>query len=94
MAAILLGRVELRVDRQQFRNNMKIQESRCAVSRASLSRIGTGRHGGRPSQEPEAKPLASRLIPRFCSERVDPAILWGLGYSVGEGRPPCRPPAV
>ena len=54
VAAILLGRVDLCVDRQQFRNNMKIQESRCAVSRVSLSRIGTGRHGGRPSQEPEA----------------------------------------
>ena len=56
VAAILLGRVDLRVDRKQFRNNMKIQDSLCAVSRVSLSRIGTGRRGGRPSQEPEAKP--------------------------------------
>ena len=65
MAAILLGRVDLRVDRQQFRNNMKIQDSLWAVSRISLSRIGTGRHGGRPSQEPEANPVASGFIPRF-----------------------------
>ncbi len=56
VAAILLGRVDLRVDRQQFRNNMKIQKSLCAVSRVSLSCIGTGRRRGRPSQEPEAKP--------------------------------------
>jgi len=27
LAAILLGRVDLRVDRQQFRNDMKIQDS-------------------------------------------------------------------
>ncbi len=54
VAAILLGRVDLRVDRKQFRNNMKIQVSLWAVSHVSLSRIGTGRHGGRPSQEPEA----------------------------------------
>ena len=66
VAAILLGRVDLRVDRQQFRNHMKIQESRCAVSRVSLSCIGTGRRGGRPSQEPDANTVASGLIPRFC----------------------------
>ncbi len=54
MAAILLGRVDLRVDRQPFRNNIKIQDSLWVVSYVSLSRIGTGRHGGRPSQEPEA----------------------------------------
>ena len=57
------GRVDLRVDRQQFRNNMKIQESLCAVSRVSLSRIGTGRHGGRPSQEPEANPPSIYAFP-------------------------------
>ena len=64
--AILLGRVDLRVDRQQFRNNMKIQDSLCAVSRVSLSCIGNGRRGGRPSQETEANTVASGLIPRFC----------------------------
>ena len=64
--AILLGRVDLRVDRQQFRNHMKIQNSLCAVSCVSLSCIGTGRRGGRPSQEPEANTVASGLIPRFC----------------------------
>jgi hypothetical protein len=51
---ILLGRVDLRVDRNCFRNNIKIQDSLSAVSHASHSRSGTGRHGGRPSQEPEA----------------------------------------
>ena len=56
VAAILLGRVDLRVDRQQFRNHMKIQDSLSAISYVSLSRIGTGRHGGRPSQEPDANP--------------------------------------
>ena len=56
VAAILLGRVDLRVDRQPFRNNIKIQNSLWVVSYVSLSRIGTGRHGGRPSQEPEANP--------------------------------------
>jgi len=50
VAAILLGRVDLRVDRQQFRNHMKIQDSLSAVIHVSLSRSGTGRHGGRPSQ--------------------------------------------
>ena len=42
VAAILLGRVDLRVDRKQFRNHMKIQDSLCAVSH--VSHIGTGRH--------------------------------------------------
>ncbi len=56
VAAILLGRVDLRVDRQQFRNHMKIQDSLSAISYVSLSSIGTGRHGGRPSQEPDANP--------------------------------------
>ena len=65
VAAILMGRVDLRVDRQQFRNNMEIKDSLSAVSHASLSRIGTGRHGGRPSQEPKANTVASGLIPRF-----------------------------
>ena len=56
VAAILLGRVDLRVDRKQFRNNIKSHNSLLVVSYSSHSRIGTGRRGGRPSQEPEAKP--------------------------------------
>jgi len=63
VAAILLGRVDLRVDRKQFRNHMKIQVSLWAVSHVSLSRIGTGRHGGRPSQEPEANPPTIYAFP-------------------------------
>ena len=54
--AILLGRVDLRVDRKQFRNHIKIQDYLSAVIHVSHSRIGTGRHGGRPSQEPDANP--------------------------------------
>ena len=72
VAAILLGRVDLRVDRQQFRNNIKIQDSLSAVSHASHSRSGTGRHGGRPSQEQEANipavPDDTEVIPPKCPE--------------------------
>ena len=68
--AILLGRVDLRVDRQQFRNNIKIQDSLWVVSYVSLSRIGTGRHGGRPSQEPEANPAAYRTTRRSSLSRA------------------------
>ena len=71
VAAILLGRVDLRVDRKQFRNNMKIQDSLCAVSRVSLSRIGTGRRGGRPSQEPEAKPPSIYASPASVSDDTE-----------------------
>jgi len=49
-----LGRVDLRVDHGHFRNHMKIQESRRADNSVGRSRIGSGRHGGRPSQEQEA----------------------------------------
>ena len=66
------GRVDLRVDRQQFRNNIKIQDSLSAVSHASHSRSGTGRHGGRPSQEQEANipavPDDTEVIPPKCPE--------------------------
>ena len=59
---ILLWRVDLRVDRQCFRNHMKIQDYLWAVIHVSHSRIGTGRHGGRPSQEPEEpKPSQKKL---------------------------------
>ena len=61
VAAILLGRLDLRVDRKQFKNHMKIHDSLSAVSHVSLSRIGTGRHGGRPSQMPRAKVIAKKL---------------------------------
>jgi hypothetical protein len=74
VAAILLGRVDLRVDRQQFRNNIKIQDSLSAVSHASHSRSGTGRHGGRPSQEQEANipavPDDTEVIPPKCQKRI------------------------
>ena len=57
-AAILLGRVDLRVDHGHFGNHIKIQESPRADIPLRLSRIGTGteRHGGRPSQEQTANP--------------------------------------
>ena len=60
-AAILLGRVDLRVDRKQFINNIKIYDFLSAVSHGSLSRIGTGRHGGRPSQGTEKKGQTLKL---------------------------------
>jgi hypothetical protein len=50
-AAILLGRVDLRVDHGHFGNHMNIQESPRADNSVRLSRIGTGRHGGRSSHE-------------------------------------------
>jgi hypothetical protein len=50
-AAILLTRVDLRVDHGHFGNHMNIQESRRADNPVRLSRIGTGRYGGRPSQK-------------------------------------------
>ena len=53
-AAILLGRVDLRVDHGHFGNHMNIQESPRAGNSARLPRIGTGRLGGRPSQEQKA----------------------------------------
>ena len=53
-AAIRLGRVDLRVDHGHFGNHMNIQESPRAGNSARLPRIGTGRHGGRPSQEQKA----------------------------------------
>ena len=52
LAAILLGRVDLRVDRQCFRNHIKIQDFLRAFSHVSECRSGTGRHGGHPSQMP------------------------------------------
>jgi len=55
-AAILLGRVDLRVDHGHFGNHMNIQEPPRAGNSVRLSRIGTGRHGGRPSQEQKANP--------------------------------------
>ena len=53
LAAILLVRVDLRVDRQQFRNHIKIPRfyELLVMSAAPKS---PGRHGGRPSQMPEA----------------------------------------
>ena len=53
-AAILLGRVDLRVDHGHFRNHMKIQESPRADNPVRFFRICYGRHGGRPSQEQQA----------------------------------------
>ena len=61
--AILLGRVDLRVDRRQFRNHIKIQDYLSAVIHVSHSRIGTGRHGGHPSQEPDANPPSIYTFP-------------------------------
>jgi hypothetical protein len=52
----LLGRVDLRVDHGHFGNHMNIQESRGADNPVRLSRIGTRRHGGRPSHEQQANP--------------------------------------
>ena len=40
------------------------------VSQVSQSRIGTGRHGGRPSQEPEANPAAYRTTRRSSLSRA------------------------
>jgi hypothetical protein len=57
VAAILLGKVDFRVDREHFRN--------WADSHVSLSRRGTGRHGGRPSQEPDANPPRPAYINAF-----------------------------
>ena len=53
-AAIRLGRVDLRVDHGHFGNHMNIQESPRADNPIRVSRIGTGRHGGRPSHEQKA----------------------------------------
>jgi hypothetical protein len=55
-AAIRLGRVDLRVDYGHFGNHMNIQESPRANNPVRRSRIGTGRHGGRPSPEQKANP--------------------------------------
>jgi hypothetical protein len=57
-ATILLGRVDLRVDHGHFKNHITIQEVPKADGPARRSRIGsgTGRHGGRPSQEQTANP--------------------------------------
>ena len=41
-AAILLGRVDLRVDHGQFENHMKIQDAPRADNPVRLSRIGSG----------------------------------------------------
>ena len=52
-----VGRVDLRVDHGYFGNHMTIiQESPRANNSVGRSRIGCGRHGGRPSQEQEANP--------------------------------------
>ena len=54
-AAILLGRVDLRVDHGYFGNHMTIiQESPRANNSVGRFRIGCGRHGGRPSKGQEA----------------------------------------
>ena len=53
-AAILLGRVDLRVDHGQFENHMKIQDAPRADNPVRRFSIGCGRHGGRPSQKQEA----------------------------------------
>ena len=51
-AAILLGRVDLRVDHGHCRNHMTIiRESPRADNSVGRFRINSGRHGGRPSQE-------------------------------------------
>ena len=55
-AAILLGRVDLRVDHGHFGNHMKIQDARRADNPVRLFLICCGRHGGRPSQEQQANP--------------------------------------
>jgi hypothetical protein len=49
-AAILLGRVDLRVDHGHLSNHMKVWESPRADHPAGHFRIVSGRHGGRPSQ--------------------------------------------
>ena len=50
LAAILLVRVDLRVDRQQFRNHIKIPRF-YELLVMSASPKSPGRHGGRLSQE-------------------------------------------
>jgi len=52
----LLGWVDLRVDYGHFGNHINIQESPRADNPVRRSRIGTGRHGGHPSQEQKANP--------------------------------------
>ena len=52
----LPGRVDLRVDHGRFGTHMNIKESPRADNPVRLSRIGSGRHGGRPSQEQKANP--------------------------------------
>ena len=54
--AILLGRVDLRVDHGQFGNHMKIQDAPRADNPVRFFRICCGRHGGRPSPEQQANP--------------------------------------
>ena len=81
VAAILLGRVDLRVDRQQFRNHIKIQDSLSAVSQVSLSRIGTGRHGGRPSQKPQSLKAMAQKTQRLCASARDHSALKATAHT-------------
>ena len=54
-AAILLGRVDLRVDHGYFGNHMTIiRDVPRANNPVGRFRSGSGRHGGRPSQEQKA----------------------------------------
>ena len=69
MPAILLGRVDLRVDRKRCINHIKIQDSLAAVRHFSLFRIGTGPHRGRPSEEPEDNTPPSVSIYAFLANR-------------------------
>jgi hypothetical protein len=50
----LVSWVDLRVDHGHVGTYMKIQESPRADIPVRLSSIGSGRHGGRPSQEQQA----------------------------------------
>ena len=55
--AILLGRVDLPVDHGHCGNHMNIQGAPRTDNPLGRSRIGIGRHKGRPSQEQKATPL-------------------------------------
>ena len=65
----LLGRVDLGVDYGHFRSRMEIQKSPRADNPVRLSRIGIGRHGGRPSQEQKAHSTVPTYINAFPANR-------------------------
>ena len=63
------GGADLRIDHGHFEKQIKIQESPKADNSVRLSRIGTGRHGGRPSQEQKANPTFPTYINVFLADR-------------------------